>query len=469
MSQHSFAIANEAGAAFRADANNALQALASQSSGAAAPSTTYAYQRWADTTNGVVKRRNAANSGWVLDGPLAETYLVNRATNTILALADYGKVFRGTGSFTQTLTAVATLGDGWYCEYRVESGNTVVFDPNASENIDGATTKSVTGPASGIIWCDGSAFYTIGFPAASTVATPPKGRLTLTSATPVTTADVTAATTVYYTLAVGNTVPIWNGSAFSDTSFTELSQATTDATKSPAAVAASKAYDIFVWSDSGTLRATRGPAWSSDITRGTGAGTSELQMVNGIQTNKNAITNGPAAGYGTYVGSIYSDGSSQINDSLLKRHVWNAYNRVERPLKAVDTTNTWTYTTTTIRQANASAANQVDYIHGLNDEPITAQVVGNLINSAANAMGVGVGIDSTTAYSSSVAAIWGVVTGATNNVGSMAIYRGFPGIGRHYVAWLENGNTSGGTSTFAGDNGTTDNSIQSGLVASIRG
>jgi hypothetical protein len=40
MSQHSFSIANEAGAAFRGDVNSGLQALASLSSGAAAPATT---------------------------------------------------------------------------------------------------------------------------------------------------------------------------------------------------------------------------------------------------------------------------------------------------------------------------------------------------------------------------------------------------------------------------------------------
>jgi hypothetical protein len=61
--------------------------------------------------------------------------------------------------------------------------------------------------------------------------------------------------------------------------FTEMSQATTDATKSPAAVANSSVYDIFLMERfSGTLRATRGPAWSSDTSRGTGAGTSEIDF-----------------------------------------------------------------------------------------------------------------------------------------------------------------------------------------------
>lgn len=65
MSQHDFDISNANGAAFRADVNAAIAAIVSQSSGATAPSTTYAYQWWADTTAGILKQRNAANSAWI--------------------------------------------------------------------------------------------------------------------------------------------------------------------------------------------------------------------------------------------------------------------------------------------------------------------------------------------------------------------------------------------------------------------
>lgn len=100
--------------------------------------------------------------------------VTDRASNTILAAADIGKVFRATAGFTQTLTAAATMADGWWCGYRVESGATVVVDPNGAELIDGASTKSIVGPASGFIWCNGAAFYTIGFP---TTAGLPSGHI----------------------------------------------------------------------------------------------------------------------------------------------------------------------------------------------------------------------------------------------------------------------------------------------------
>lgn len=65
MSQHDMDIANAGGSAIRADLNLALVALASASSGATAPATTFAYQFWADTANDILKQRNAANSAWI--------------------------------------------------------------------------------------------------------------------------------------------------------------------------------------------------------------------------------------------------------------------------------------------------------------------------------------------------------------------------------------------------------------------
>lgn len=74
MSQNDFSLNNADGATFRADVNAALQALATLSSGASAPSTTYPYMLWADTTNDLLKQRNAANSAWITKGTLSAEY-----------------------------------------------------------------------------------------------------------------------------------------------------------------------------------------------------------------------------------------------------------------------------------------------------------------------------------------------------------------------------------------------------------
>lgn len=74
MATHDYVLDNASGAAFRIDLNNALAAIVSNNSNTSSPSTTYAYQWWADTSNGVLKIRNSANNDWIellqLDGTL---------------------------------------------------------------------------------------------------------------------------------------------------------------------------------------------------------------------------------------------------------------------------------------------------------------------------------------------------------------------------------------------------------------
>lgn len=73
MSQHDFDIANQTASNARADINNALKALASLSSGATAPTTTYANMLWYDTGTNQIKKRNEADSAWVTLGTVDDT------------------------------------------------------------------------------------------------------------------------------------------------------------------------------------------------------------------------------------------------------------------------------------------------------------------------------------------------------------------------------------------------------------
>jgi len=66
MAQHDYVIANQSGSAFRADLNNALSATVTGNSGSSAPSTTYAYMIWNDTTSNQRKIRNSANNAWIV-------------------------------------------------------------------------------------------------------------------------------------------------------------------------------------------------------------------------------------------------------------------------------------------------------------------------------------------------------------------------------------------------------------------
>lgn len=66
MSQHDYNLADDTGANFRADLNNALSAIATNNSGSSAPTTTFAFQWWLDTSGSpaLLKLRNAANAAW---------------------------------------------------------------------------------------------------------------------------------------------------------------------------------------------------------------------------------------------------------------------------------------------------------------------------------------------------------------------------------------------------------------------
>ena len=65
MAQHDYDIANQTGSNFRADLNNALDAIVSNNSGSSEPSTTFAYEWWIDTSANVLKLRNSANNAWI--------------------------------------------------------------------------------------------------------------------------------------------------------------------------------------------------------------------------------------------------------------------------------------------------------------------------------------------------------------------------------------------------------------------
>lgn len=239
----------------------------------------------------------------------------------------------------------------------------------------------------------------------------PGGRLTLATGIAVMTSTVSGATSVIYTPCMGNLMPMYDGANFVSSAFSELSQATTDNTKSPAACTTNSNYDLFVWSDSGTVRCTRGPAWSSNTVRGTGAGTTELEMLNGIYVNKNAITNGPAARRGTYVGTIRTNGSSTVDYIMggsgsggvaVSLGVWNMYNRNLAVATCIDNGTPYNYTTATIRQARASATNQVSFVVGVPSDAVNVSLHTRIDTAAtAGAFGtVGIGEDTTTLFTS---------------------------------------------------------------------
>lgn len=111
MAQHDYVIDNQASASARADLNSLFQAIASQNSGATAPTTTYANMIWYDTANDLLKMRNEANSAWITLGTL------DQALNTFTAPSVNGKTVgtltaAGGIAYATSTSALAAIGAG---------------------------------------------------------------------------------------------------------------------------------------------------------------------------------------------------------------------------------------------------------------------------------------------------------------------------------------------------------------------
>ena len=141
MATHDYVLANASGAAFRTDLNNALAAIVSNNSNSSEPATMYAYQWWADTTNGVLKIRNSANNAWVellqLDGTL--TLEDGSASTPALAFRDD----LNTGIFSSAADTfnIATAG-----VERMELGATTIFNESGADvdfRIEGDTEANL--------------------------------------------------------------------------------------------------------------------------------------------------------------------------------------------------------------------------------------------------------------------------------------------------------------------------------------
>jgi hypothetical protein len=317
-----------------------------------------------------------------------------------------------------------------------------------------------TGSASTAVWTAVNASST------TQVVTPPQGYLTLTSATPIITGDVSAATSVYYTPFVGELVPIYNGTATIPTEFSELTLSLV------ASHLASTIYDVFVFSNSGVVTLVTGPAWSTSTAgsgaRGTGASTTELVRLNGYWVNKVQITgrNGSTtytipANRATYVGSLFMDGSNgQISchrtwGQSRKWGVWNAYNRQRLFIKAGDSTASWDYGTNTIRASNNASANSISVFTGLADEQFFLEFLQrqSLSDATAGESHIGIGWNSTTAMSG-MRGIHRTANATTSNVESQvticAKHVQAPALGVNTVTALEVSPTNASVNNFYG-------------------
>ena len=149
MAQHDYNIANQAGAAFRSDLNNALSAIATNNSGATAPSTTLAYQWHVDTdAPATLYIRNGANSAYIEVGDATLDNLglmkVRRATaqaSTSGTAITFGSIPSWANRITMMLNGVSTGGSGTVLVQLGTSGGFVTSGYISNANSIGSTSS----------------------------------------------------------------------------------------------------------------------------------------------------------------------------------------------------------------------------------------------------------------------------------------------------------------------------------------
>lgn len=172
-------------------------------------------------------------------------------------------------------------------------------------------------------------------------STQPGGRLTLTSGVPVTTSDVTGATTIYYTPYVHDTIVLWDGVRWRPVIFAEVSHALGTMT-------ANTNYDVFGYLNAGAL-ALEKLAWTNDTTRATA-----VTLQDGRYCKSGDKTR-------LLLGTIRSTSTTATEDSKAKRLVSNLYNKIQKVGFVLDGTD-HSYSSSTPRRWNNNAATQIEFV-----------------------------------------------------------------------------------------------------------
>jgi hypothetical protein len=388
----------------------------------------------------VMTQQSGQVADW--DDPTGGVTSVNGQTGDVsLSLEDLDDVMTGTG-VPEAGDVLTWSGSEWTANPPAAGGVTSVNGQTGAvvlslEDLDDVLVNTGAPDTGDVLTWDGAA-WTASPPSSSSASGQlVEGRLTLQSGTPVPTSDLTAQTTIYFTPYLGNKITLWDGAAWIDTEFTEISLALGTLTTA-------SNYDVYAYLNAGVVALDAPVAWRAGGQAITGA-TNATPIV--ITANSHGLQNGDVvyisevggntAANGTwvvanvaantyeltgsvgngaytastgwhnarvgatvpsiqdgrycqtgdktrlYLGTFRTTSTTTTEDSMGgsasqtggKRFLWNYYNRVTRQLAVFDSTSTWAYTTATWRAANAISANRVEMVIGLDEEAMSASCV----------------------------------------------------------------------------------------------
>ena len=248
-------------------------------------------------------------------------------------------------------------------------------------------------------------------------------RLTASSTEPVPTGDLTAESTLYLSPYAGNGIALYTGTAWVVRTSPQVSidlsgLLTTD-----------KNFDVFAAWTGSAVELSLSAAWANDSTR-----TDAVTQLDGVW-----VLSGDHGK--RLVGTVRATSGSEVEDSLTKRYVWNADNRVRRPLRYLASGGTHTYTIATWRPTNANNAAGVGCVCGAVGGAVNLTVVQISDNAGNGGRWVGVGVNSLAANSAQLI----TAPHVAGNGYSFAWYDATPAVGFTQYTWLEISAASGTT------------------------
>lgn len=212
-------------------------------------------------------------------------------------------------------------------------------------------------------------------------------------------------------------------------------------------VPASRNFDVFAFASGSTVKLGI-VLWTDATNRATALN----------QTTGTAITKDGDRTWRYLATARTTTTDGEIIDWYSPRHlsVWNVYNQCRKDFIVIETVNSYSYTTTTIRQANANTANQFEVVVGLSGLSTIDLHLTHYTSTTTNTATAGLGEDSTTVYAANSIGMTGSAVAGRTPIPvdlNKTVDEGY-----HYYAWLERGNTG---VTFYGDDGGT--LLQSGM------
>ena len=237
-------------------------------------------------------------------GASTRSYIRSKSSAYTVVLNDLGCIIDCTGTFTLSLTAANTLGDGFYVWIRNSGSGIITIDPNSAETIDGVAVSTLVSGNYVLLQCNGSAW--------TTVVSSLKGlsKLPILSDT----SGKTALSSMelidsLVSTGIGNTIGpiIWTGSLFVAAAFSSAANCATSPTwqtwtlrSLPASMAAACMAAIgstVVLIQTGTTAAARstdgGVTWSS-MTLPVATSSPSIGVVNGLFVLAHTTASGTA-------------------------------------------------------------------------------------------------------------------------------------------------------------------------------